>query len=295
MMNRVLCALLLLLSLLPLRGFAGSDPSVEEVLTGANPSLTPQEQAGLAYGEQSATTGTAPVAGANGFITFPYGVNQISIVCAPLHVCDVALQPGEQVNSVNVGDNVRWSIEPALTGSGAEEVQHVIIKPREVGLETSLVVATNRRAYYLRLRSHKTRYMPQVAFSYPEDSAMKFDLLKARQQREVKEKTIPNTTDYLPKLSFDYDVSGQAAWKPVRVYNDGARTFIEMPPSIAQTEAPILLLVRKEGGLFTEAEEVLVNYSLQGSRYIVDTIFEKAVLVAGVGSNQDRVTIQRRK
>jgi P-type conjugative transfer protein TrbG len=288
----VLC---LVLVLLPLYATAGSDPSVEEVLTGANPALTPQEQAGLTYGEQGTTSASAPVAGANGFITFPYGVNQISIVCAPLHVCDVALQPGEQVNSVNVGDNVRWSIEPALTGSGADEVQHVIIKPREVGLETSLVVATNRRAYYLRLRSHRTRYMPQVAFSYPEDSAVKFDLLKARQQREIKEKTIPQTHDYLPKLSFDYDVSGQAAWKPVRVYNDGARTVIEMPPSIAQTEAPILLLVRKEGGLFTEAEEVLVNYSLQGHRYIVDTIFEKAVLVAGVGSNQDRVTIQRRK
>ena len=294
MMNPVLGALLLLLSLLPLRVLAGSDPTVEDVLIGANPSLTPQEQAGLTYGEQNATTGSAPVAGAHGLITFPYGVNQISIVCAPLHVCDVALQPGEQVNSVNVGDNVRWSIEPALTGSGADEVQHVIIKPREVGLDTSLVVATNRRAYYLRLRSHKTRYMPQVAFSYPEDAAVKFDLLKARQQREVKEKTIPQTTDYLPKLSFEYDVSGQAAWKPVRVYNDGARTVIEMPPSITQTEAPILLLVRKEGGLFTEAEEVLVNYSLQGHRYIVDTIFEKAVLVAGVGSHQDRVTIQRR-
>lgn len=293
MNNPVLCAVLVLL--LPLPATAGSDPSVEDVLSGSNPLLTPQEQTGLAYGEQGAAVGSAPVAGANGFITFPYGVNQISIVCAPLHVCDVALQPGEQVNSVNVGDNVRWSIEPALTGTGAEEVQHVIIKPREVGLETSLVVATNRRAYYLRLRSHKTRYMPQVAFSYPEDSAVKFDLLKARQQREVKEKTIPQTSDYLPKLSFEYDVSGQAAWKPVRVYNDGARTVIEMPPSIAQTEAPILLLVRKEGGLFTDAEEVMVNYSLQGSRYIVDTIFEKAVLVAGVGSHQNRVTIQRRK
>ena len=289
----VLCAVFVVW--VPLRALAGSDPSVDDVLSGSDPSLTPQEQTGLAYGEQGTTSASAPVAGANGFITFPYGVNQISIVCAPLHVCDVALQPGEQVNSVNVGDNVRWSIEPALTGSGVEEVQHVIIKPREVGLETSLVVATNRRAYYLRLRSHRTRYMPQVAFSYPEDSAMKFEVLKARQQREIKEKTIPNTSDYLPKLSFEYDVSGQAAWKPVRVYNDGARTVIEMPPSITQTEAPILLLVRKEGGLFTEAEEVLVNYSLQGSRYIVDTIFEKAVLVAGVGSHQDRVTIQRRK
>lgn len=290
MLNTLLCAVFTLF--LPLSAVAHGD---DEVLMGSNPALTPQEQTGLSYGEQGMAAGSAPIGGANGFITFPYGVNQVSIVCAPFHVCDVALQPGEHVNSVNVGDSVRWSIEPAVTGNGAEEVQHVMIKPREVGLETSLVVATDRRAYHLRLRSHKTRYMPKIAFSYPEDSAAKFNILKTRQQQDRKEKTIPHTTDYLPKLSFDYDVEGQAAWKPVRVYNDGARTVIEMPPSIAQTEAPILLIVRKEGGLFTEAEEVMVNYQLQGSRYVVDTVFQKAVLVAGVGSNQDRVTIQRRK
>ena len=289
MLNTILCAVFTLF--LPLSALAHGD---DEVFAGSNPALTPQEQTGLSYGEQGMASGSAPIGGPNGFITFPYGVNQVSIVCAPFHVCDVALQPGEHVNSVNVGDSVRWSIEPAVTGNGAEEVQHVIIKPREVGLETSLVVATTRRAYHLRLRSHKTRYMPQIAFSYPEDSTAKFTILKTRQQQDRKEKTIPHTTDYLPKLSFEYDVEGQAAWKPVRVYNDGARTVIEMPPSIAQTEAPILLIVRKEGGLFTDAEEVMVNYQLQGSRYVVDTVFQKAVLVAGVGSNQDRVTIQRR-
>ena len=289
MLNAILCAVFMLF--LPLSAVAHGD---DDALMGTNPSLTPQELTGLSYGEHEMAAGSAPIGGTNGFITFPYGLNQVSIVCAPFHVCDVALQPGEHVNSVNVGDSVRWSIEPAVTGSGAEEVQHVIIKAREVGLETSLVVATDRRAYHLRLRSHKTRYMPKIAFNYPEDSAAKFSVLKTRQQQDRKEKTIPHTTDYLPKLSFEYDVEGYAAWKPVRVYNDGARTVIEMPPSITQTEAPILLIVRKEGGLFTDAEEVMVNYQLQGSRYVVDTVFQKAVLVAGVGSRQDRVTIQRR-
>ena len=289
MLNAILCAVFMLF--LPLSAVAHGD---DDALMGTNPSLTPQELTGLSYGEHEMAAGSAPIGGTNGFITFPYGLNQVSIVCAPFHVCDVALQPGEHVNSVNVGDSVRWSIEPAVTGSGAEEVQHVIIKAREVGLETSLVVATDRRAYHLRLRSHKTRYMPKIAFNYPEDSAAKFSVLKTRQQQDRKEKTIPHTTDYLPKLSFEYDVEGHAAWKPVRVYNDGARTVIEMPPSITQTEAPILLIVRKEGGLFTDAEEVMVNYQLQGSRYVVDTVFQKAVLVAGVGSRQDRVTIQRR-
>jgi len=64
---------------------------------------------------------------------------------------------------------------------------------------------------------------------------------------------------------------------------------------MVQTEAPSLLVVRKDGGIFTDEETVLVNYRVQGDRYIVDSVFDKAILIAGVGSNQDRVTIQRGK
>ena len=51
-------------------------------------------------------------------------------------------------------------------------------------------------------------------------------------------------------------------------------------------------MVRKDGGLFSDDEQMQVNYWLKGNRYIVDSIFDKAILVAGVGSNQDRVTIK---
>jgi type IV secretory pathway VirB9-like protein len=44
-------------------------------------------------------------------------------------------------------------------------------------------------------------------------------------------------------------LSGSASWKPVRVYNDGRKTIIEMPGTMQQTEAPTLLVVRKEGGI----------------------------------------------
>jgi type IV secretion system protein VirB9 len=62
-----------------------------------------------------------------------------------------------------------------------------------------------------------------------------------------------------------------------------------------QTEAPTLLVVRKEGDMFNDDETVLVNYRVQGSRYIVDAVFDRAILIAGVGGSQDRVTISRRK
>ena len=81
----------------------------------------------------------------------------------------------------------------------------------------------------------------------------------------------------------------------MRVYNDGRKTIIQMPSTMAQTEAPALLVVRKDGGVFTDDETVMVNYRVQGDRYIVDSVFDKAILIAGVGSSQDRVTIQRGK
>ena len=275
---------------------APGDDLADLYFSGKNPTLTKQEKVAIAIAEKwkaSGGTGAAPVAGPNGSIKFLYGAQQPSIVCAVLQVCDVALQPGEQVNSINLGDTARWTVEPAITGSGGGEVQHLIIKPLDVGLETSLVVTTNRRTYHFRLRSHRTRYMPQVAFTYPEDAMAKWEAIKTREGRERRDNTLPQTGEYLGNLSFDYEVSGSAAWKPLRVYNDGSKTIIQMPSTMAQGEAPTLLVVRKDGGLFSDDETVMVNYRVQGNRYIVDAVFDKAILIAGVGSGQDRVTIQK--
>jgi P-type conjugative transfer protein TrbG len=285
----------------PGAGRAGSsrgDLSADQYFSSPNPVLNKREKAALAIAKRwqdGGSTGLMPTAGADGTIRFAFGTTQPSIVCAVLQVCDVELQPGEQVNSINLGDSARWLVEPALTGSGATEVQHLIIKPQDVGLETSLVVTTNRRTYHFLLRSHRTQFMPRVAFSYPEDASAKWEALRSREVKERREATIPQTGEYLGDLSFDYTVSGETRWKPVRVYNDGRKTIIQMPAAMAQTEAPSLLVVRKDGGVFTEEETTLVNYRVQGDRYIVDAVFDKAILIAGVGASQDRVTIQRGK
>jgi len=261
-----------------------------------NPTLTPQEKAAIAIAQKwqaASATGIKPVSGTDGSIRYLFGAQEPSIVCAVLQVCDVELQAGEQVNSIHLGDTARWTVEPAITGSGPAEIQHLIIKPMDVGLETSLIVTTNRRTYHFRLRSHRTRFMPRVAFTYTEDALVKWDALKTREGKEKQERTLPQTGEYLGDLNFAYSVDGSVAWKPVRVYNDGQKTIIQMPAAMAQTEAPTLLVVRKDGGLFTDDETVLVNYRIQGDRYIVDTIFDKALLIAGVGSGQDRVVITR--
>src|SRR3546814_9319996 len=59
----------------------------------------------------------------------------------------------------------------------------------------------------------------------------------------------------LPSLSFGYRVSGDRPdWRPVRVFDDGVRTFIEFPESIARGEMPPVFVIGASG------EGELVNY-----------------------------------
>ncbi|WP_425327710.1 P-type conjugative transfer protein TrbG [Pseudomonas nitroreducens] len=296
-MNRYLCALLA--ASLPVLAHAAPGSNAADMYFSAdNPVLTPQERAAIAISQRwqkASATGIRPVDGGDGTVRFIFGAQQPSIVCAVLQICDIALQAGEQVNSINLGDTARWTVEPAITGVGESEVQHLIVKPMDVGLETSLVVTTNRRAYHIKLHSHRTEYMPQVAFTYPEEALAKWDRIKTREATQRQAATIPQTGEYLGNLSFDYSVTGETSWKPVRVYNDGVKTIIQMPSTVQQTEAPTLLVVRKDGSLFRDEETVMVNYRVQGDRYIVDSVFDKAILIAGVGKAQNRITIQRGK
>jgi type IV secretion system protein VirB9 len=264
-----------------------------------NPKLTAQEKAGLDISRKwvaSTSASVKPVPGPDGTIRFLYGQSQPSIVCAVLQVCDVELEPGEQVSSVNVGDAVRWLVEPALSGAGDEAIQHLVIKPLDVGLDTSLMVTTNRRTYHLRLRSHRTEYMPRVAFSYPESAEQKWAAMKKHTMAaQTRNPATASTHEYLGNLDFGYRVVGNAPFKPTRVYNDGVKTIIEMPSTFSQGEAPTLLVVRDSGSAFKKDDQVMVNYRVQDGRYIVDTLFEKAVLIAGVGAGQRKVTIERRR
>lgn len=271
-----------------------ADTIADQYFSKQEPKFTPQERAAIAIGQkwQTGNASSRPFAGADGAINYVYTVGQMQIMCAVLQVCDVALQAGEQVNNLNVGDN-RFTVEPAITGYGASQTMHLLIKPLDVGLNTSLVVTTNRRTYHFRLRSSRTEFMPFVSFTYPEESLAKWETMRTHEAKERKDNTIPQTGEYLGNLDFNYDVSGLAQWKPIRVYNDGRKTIIEMPDILHQTEAPALLVIRKDGGLFTEEETQMVNYRLHGNRYIVDTLFDKAILIAGVGSSQEKITITR--
>ena len=255
--------------------------------------LTEKEKAAIAIAkswQQGEIMTANPVVGPDGAIEFLFGAEQPSVIAAVMQITDIELQAGEAVTSVNLGDSVRWQVQPAVSSG---DTTHILVRPRQVGLDTSMVVTTDRRTYHIRLRSHRSEYMPRVRFNYIEDAMKKWDAIKTKAAAKREADTIPETNEYLGDLDFNYAVTGKASWKPVRVYNDSTKTIIEMPASLRQKEAPTLLVVRKEGRLLQKADQVMVNYRVQRGRYIVDAVFDQAILVAGVGGNQEKVTITR--
>ncbi len=257
-------------------------PPPANLMSRRNISLTTRETAGVAIARNFANNQVMPSVGEEGVVVFPFGETMPSIVCAPLMVCDIALQAGEIVNDINVGDSVRWRLSPATSGSGASTTTHVIIKPIDAALQTNAIITTDRRTYVLKLVSRRSDYMARVSFTYQDDTQ--------NQWRDYRNRIVSQNDNNDPptSLNFNYTIGGdRPAWRPIRTYNDGSKTYIEFPTAINTSEAPALLV------LGSGNQEQLVNYRVVGTRYVVDKLFDKAELINGAGRHQIKVTITR--
>jgi type IV secretion system protein VirB9 len=238
--------------------------------------------------------GTPPAVGADGRVLYSYGAGLPTVVCAPLRVCIIELQAGEKVvGEPHIGDSVRWNISPAMYGTGDQATSIIVLKPQSPGLDTSLLITTDRRAYYLRLVSKPEEYVARVAFAYPEDeSSRKWQQQIAAQHTQEKlerrSAETPPAVVAADKLNFDYRIkSGDDHIRPRRVFDDGTKTYIQMSAEIRHREAPVLLIIGADG------KGEMTNYRVKDQTYIVDRLFDRANLVLGSGKKAQKVEITR--
>jgi type IV secretion system protein VirB9 len=234
-----------------------------------------------------------PSPGPDGRVMYSFGAGLPTVVCAPLRVCLIELEAGEKiVGEPHIGDSVRWNISPAMYGTGEQATAVIILKPQMPGLDTNLLITTDRRAYYLRLISKPEDYVARVAFAYPEDDTRKWQQQVAAEQALAKQEKhsaeIPPAMIAIENVNFDYTIrGGDEHIRPVRVFDDGAKTYIQMPPELQHREAPVLLVVGKDG------KGEMTNYRVKDQTYIVDRLFDHANLVLGSGKKAQKVEISR--
>jgi type IV secretion system protein TrbG len=194
---------------------------------------------------------------------------------APEHVTDIALQPGETLVAKAAGDTVRWLVGDTTSGTGETQQVHLLIKPIQAGLQTNLVVTTDRRTYHLECHSTDGTYLAAVSWRYPQDELQR--LSRQTPPPQTRHTPVAAAAFDATTLHFVYKLESKdpPRWMPLQVFDDGQKTYIQLPPTLATTEAPALFLTSQEG------TTQLVNYRVKANWYIVDRLFDEAELRVG--------------
>lgn len=249
-----------------------------------------------------------PVVQRPGEVRFVYGAARPTIVCSLLHVCDIALEPGETVVDVQSGDSARWVVGRSAHGTPLGMVEHVTLKPTDIGLESNLTIYTDKRSYSMDIKSSAKDFMPSVSFIYTEQSLERYrqvkdELLRRQQYNELDLDDggvagIAAADDYtmsdaaaLPKgvargrshgkgnssvamlsgLDFNYKITGDKEIIPLRVFNDGKHTYVQMPKHLMEGMLPALVEVTQTH-VFSDDATAVTNYRVNGNNFVVDGI-----------------------
>jgi len=192
---------------------------------------------------------------------------------APMRVTTLSLGAGEVLVAKAAGDTVRWQIGEAVSGEGASLRTHVLLKPLERGLETNLVLTTNRRVYLIDLKSGAAdAFNTAIAWDVDALSPVVIPVAPAG----------PSASPLvaLPEGQLDarYRIEPRGRrprWTPTSVFNDGVRTFITFAPDLQRSEAPVLFIIGADG------QARIVNYRQAGGLFVVDLLFDHAELRLG--------------
>lgn len=211
-------------------------------------------------------THAEPVAirGKGGIVWFAYADGSPLITCNPGDLCLVRLQSGETTSqdmAVLTG-GTGWRADVVRGTRGIHAGWAVALSATPGAQDAVLRLVTNRRSYILRLAPHAPS-MNSVAFAYgPGDPVS---------QSEPSTATSPRTQDRSPP-DFSYRMSGaEPSWKPMRVYRDGGRTYIQFPPG-GINAAPRLVIVSPQASSTQDFETT-------GDSYVINQPVDEALLI----------------
>lgn len=239
-----------------------------------------------------------------GTVRFTYG-NQIpTVVCAILELTDIAMERQEHINSVQLGDGARWSVEFAKSGSESNFVEHLIVKPLDSGLKTSLIVTTDRRTYHIRLKSTASDFMQSVHFYYPQSNKNNFESQSSFHNTydntyKTQDKPYENTSaltsntvggssaSVFSSATFNYSVLDNCDDIADGYYSQG-RSIINIKHGADFEEEPVLYSIQKDAS--GQKQKTQVNYRIHGKNIIIDGSFNELLLQ--VKMNGDVKTIR---
>lgn len=262
---------------------AARTPRAQPARIRAHPSVAAQANA-------LAREWPSPAAYVNSALFYDYEPGRIyTIQTSPRFLTTIQLRAGERLIAKAAGDTVRWVLGETVAGSGETAQVTVFVKPIRPGLRTNIVLTTDQRTYLIDAASNAAAsYTSILAWNYPQEDAR---AAAVERQRTLVAASVGAAADVpVERLNFRYRIDPRdrrpPAWTPVRVFDDGQKTYIEFPADLSTRPAPPLFLLGEKD----RAE--LVNYRQSGVYYVVDRLLERAELRLGE-TRQDVVRITR--
>jgi type IV secretion system protein VirB9 len=165
----------------------------------------------------------------------------------------------ERIENVAIGDSLAWQVTPN------RRADTLFLKPIERDASTNLVVVTTKRRYAFVLTAAEA-YGPndpdlvfRVRFSYPDAPSGTIQPVAPEE-------------DAIEARNAAYSVSGSTRTMPVRIFDDGLRTYMRWPPDAA---TPAVFALAADGS------ESVVNFSMRGSLMVVQAVAPAFVLRNG--------------
>src|SRR5690606_21013156 len=183
-----------------------------------------------------------------------------------------------------LGDRERWDVDQTSSG----DMTVVVVKPKECDIRTNLLVITDRRRYVVDLEAPACRgtnpqgdYMPGIRFWYPGEVP--------------EEDPEPNALDGLLvdvrdlNTGYRWQTSRRVSWNPIRIFDDGVRTIIQLSPEAHNGEMPVLYGVTDDGT--REQVNAVPRPDPTGDYIIADRVLKRGVLVLRDGSRERKLTL----
>lgn len=190
--------------------------------------------------------------------SFTYDRNEVYRLDTFLRfITSIEFAPGENIESVQVGDSESWQIVRLARGD------ILSVKPLIEGAFTNMTVYTNLRPYTFELRARRGQVGSpdlnyRVSFRYPEEEARRRTAAIERAER--------------PKDANYFAAGDVPAIRPTQVYDDGRRTIFVFPPNARR---PGIFAVGPDG------RESIVNVHHTENASIVDRVSDRWTIRIG--------------
>lgn len=192
----------------------------------------------------------------------------------------VTFGAGEHIENVGLGDSSQWQVMPN------KRADLLFVKPLSAKAYSNMTVVSDKHVYNFELRAAPEeacghgRAIYELRFNYPPDPAAIAAAAAAAAAAKTKS-AVPTDLNALPlpeKRNTAYTYNGNVLLVPLRVFDDGASTYMKWADG---TETPAVYALGADG------TESIINYANRGDYLVIEQVARAFVLRRG----KDKATL----